>query len=229
MWEFVLHILCCLDFLQRVSLTHPFLFLFSSGELLLHIPCWLQFYLESFSNTSRAGFNLISRLFLTQTMPIWFPGDEFLLHIPCWLHFYLGNISYTSRVGFIYLLLGAWGGGGGLLHIPCWLLFFNLGSFSYTSDAGFFFFSFSFLFFFSFLLFIWGVSLTHLMLTLFLCEDFLLHTPRCLHLLCGEFLLHIPCWFCFKRFYRGSFSYTSRAAIIFMQEVSLIHPLLNSF
>ena len=42
----------------------------------------------------------------------------------------------------------------------------------------------------------------------------------------GEFLLHIPCWL---RFYRGSFSYTSRAGIILMRGVSLIHPMLTLF
>ena len=38
-----------------------------------------------------------------------------------------------------------------------------------------------------------------------------------------EFLLHIPCWF---HFYLGSFYYTARAGLIFIREVSLIHPML---
>ena len=57
----------------------------------------------------------------------------------------------------------------------------------------------------------WGVSLTHPMLTLFLC---------------GEFFLHIPCWL---HFYLGSFSYTSRAVFIFCWGVSLTHPMLTFF
>ena len=81
-------------------------------------------------------------------------SGQFLLHIPCWLHFYLRSFSYTSRAGFFFFLF--------------FFSFFNLGSFTYTSCAGF--------------IFIRGVSLTHLMLALFLC---------------GEFLLHIPCWLLF--------------------------------
>ena len=75
--------------------------------------------------------------------------------------------------------------------------FFYVGSFSYTSRAGF--------------IFMWGVSLTHPVLDL---------------LFCGEFLLHIPCWLHFSV---GSFSYTSRADFIFMWGVSLTHPMLASF
>ena len=59
-----------------------------------------------------------------------------------------------------------------LLHIPCWL-HFCLGSFSYTSCAGF--------------IFIWGVSLTHPALTFFFCGEFLLHIPCCLHFYAGSF------------------------------------------
>ena len=108
-----------------------------------------------------------------------------------------------------------------LLHILCWLLyFFYLGSFSYTSHAGF--------------IFMRVVSLTHLVLALFLSGEFLLHIP-CLLIfffsfslgslsytshtilvslslsLCGEFLLDIPCWL---YFYMGHF---------------LTHPMLASF
>ena len=78
-------------------------------------------------------------------------------------------------------------------------------------------------------LFIWGVSLTHPMLTLFLC---------------GEFLLHIPRWGQFHRFFfsfsfsfffsfiLGSFSYTSRVWFFFLffsRGVSITHPVLVSF
>ena len=39
-----------------VSLTHPVLASFLCGDFLLHIPCWLHFYVGSFSYTSCAGF-----------------------------------------------------------------------------------------------------------------------------------------------------------------------------
>ena len=85
-------------------------------------------------------------------------------------------------------------------------------NFSYTSYAGF--------------VFIWGLSLTHPVLVLFLCREFLLHIPCCLHFCAGEFLSHIPC--CLQ-FYAGSLSYTSHGAIIFIWGVSLTHPVLASF
>ena len=109
-------------------------------------------------------------------------------------------------------------------------VFFNLGSFSYTSHA-----FFSFLFFLSLFLsfflsfpskcgkllldspcwlyfFIWGVSLTH---------------PVVASFLYGEFPLHNLSWF---HFYAGSFSYTSRAGFFsFIWGVSLTHPVLASF
>ena len=108
------------------------------------------------------------------------------------------------------------------LHIPCWFLFsLNLGSFSYTSRAGFNFMnglslrdlmlpyfyrgSFSYTPRAGFT-FIWGFSLTHPVLASFLF---------------GEFLLHIPCWL---HFYRGSFSYTSRAGFNFISGLSLEIP-----
>ena len=118
-----------------------------------------------------------------------------------------------------------------LLHIPCWLLY--MGSFSYTSCAGFF---------------IWGVFLTHPVLVS-LCGEFFLHilcwflymgsfsytscagffiwgvflTHPVLVSLCGEFFLHILCWF----LYVGSFSYTSCAGF-FVWGVFLTHPVLAS-
>ena len=101
--------------IKGVSLTHPVLAPFLSGVFLLHIPCWLQFYLGSFSYTSHAGFTIIWGVSLTHPMLALILSGEFLLHIPCWLHFYLGSFSYTSRAGFK----------------------FYLGCFSYTSRAGF--------------------------------------------------------------------------------------------
>ena len=129
-----------LMFIWGVSLTHPVLASF--------------FYLGSFSYTSHAGFIFI-----------W----EFHLHTPCWLHFYLGSFTY-----------------------------FSVGSFSYTSHV-------------RLLFFMWGASPTHPMLTLFLCGEFLLHIPRCLH------------------FYAGSFSYTSRDGFNLISGVSFTPPMLDSF
>ena len=88
----------------------------------------------------------------------------------------------------------------------------DLGSFSYTSHVGF--------------TFLWGVSLTHPLLTSFLSREFLLHIPCWLffwrgvtltHSILGSFLsrvflLHIRCWL---HFYLESFSYTSRAGFVF--------------
>ena len=84
-----------------------------------------------------------------------------------------------------------------LLHIPYWLLF-------------------SFLF-------IWGVSLTPPLLASFLSGEFLLNIPCWLHFYMGrsgEFLLHMLCCF---HFYAGSFSYTSRAVLIFIGKEFLLH------
>ena len=171
-------------FIWGVSLTHPmlallfcgefllhipsslFFFFFKSGKFLLHIRCWLHFYLGSFSYTSRADFVFMWGVSLTHPVLPSFLYVEFLLHILCWLHFYLGSFTYTSHVGFIFI----WGVslthpmlyflfcGQFLLHIPGWLLCFvvlcfcfpSLASFSYTSHAGF--------------TFLWGVSLAHPML-----------------------------------------------------------------
>ena len=170
-----------------------------------------------------------------------FLSKVFLLHIPYWIRFCLFSSSF-----FFFI----WG----VSYTSHWI-YFSVGSFSYTSRAGFF-----FSFFFSFFLFIWGVSLTHPILNLpfcgefthplqtsFLCGEFLLYIPICLHFyperfsyrscvssfflslflfLSWEFLLHIPCW---VHFYRGSFSYTSRAGFIFIWGVSLTHPVLAAF
>ena len=207
---------------------------FLSGEFLLHIPCWLHFYLGSFSDISRSGLpfhvgrfsytslagfifiwgvslthptlvSFLSGEFLLQ-IPCWLNcccfSKEFLLHIPCWFHFYTGSFSDTSRSAFLFMrgvslthpLLVSFLFGEFLLHIPCWLHFY-LGSFSDTSRSGLPFhvgrFSYTPLPDF---ICIWGVSLTH---------------PTLASFLSGEFLLHIPCWFNF--FFGG---------------VSLTHPML---
>ena len=89
--------------------------------------------------------------------------------------------------------------------------FFNVGSFSYTSHADF--------------VFMWGVSLTHPVLASFLFGEFLLHIPCCLHFLLGIFsdTSHAYSFF----FDVVSFSYTSRAVLMSMQGVSLTHPVLK--
>ena len=115
-----------LIFMWGVSLTHPVLvsfiiwgvsltqsvlfflllffylfifFFFLSGKFLLHIPCWLHFYLGSFSYTSmlvsqknilgsipytsRAGFIFIWAVSLTHPVLVLIWSADFLLHIPC--------------------------------------------------------------------------------------------------------------------------------------------------
>ena len=136
---------------------------FLSGEFLLHIPCWLHFYLESFSYTSHGGFifpwgvslthPLLAFIFKRGIIFIWgvslthpmlasFLSREFLLHIPCCFEFYARSFSYTSHAGFVFLSVEF------SLQIPCWR-HFCLGNFSYTSRAGF--------------IFNWGVSRAHRM------------------------------------------------------------------
>ena len=191
-----------------VSLKHPMLASFLSGEFLLHIPSSFHFFLGNFSYTSHAGFIFIWGVSLAHPMLVSFLSGEFfgsevcnlpsyalslsgefLLHIPCWLYLYLWSFSYISHAGFIFIcgvslthpMLVSFLSGEFLLHIPCWFHFYL------------------------------GVSLTHPVLALFDS---------------GEFLLHIPCWL---HFYLGSFSYTSHAGFTFIWGVSLTHPMLVSF
>ncbi len=103
---------------------------FLCGEFLLHIPCWLDFYVGSFSYTSRAGFIFIWRVSLTHPVLASFLSGEFLLHIPCWLHFYVGSFSYTSRANFVFIWRVS------LIH-PVLASFYAM-SFSYRSRADFF-------------------------------------------------------------------------------------------
>ena len=115
--------------------------LFFLGEFLLHILCWLLFLIRGVSLTHPVLFSFLSA--------------ESLFNIPCCFIFIWG-VSLTHPM--LTLVLS----GEFLLHIPC-LLHFYLGSFSYTSRAGFNFIS-------------W-LSLTHLMLVSFLPWEFLLHIP----------------------------------------------------
>ena len=126
-------------------------------------------------------------------LPFFFSSGEFFLNIPCWFHFYMGSFLTHPVLFFVLFLFFA----------------LNLGSFSYTTRAGF--------------IFRCGVSLTHPMRALFLSGEFHLHFPCWLDFYLGsfsytsraglifiwgvsvtlpvlsffsfgEFLLHIPCW-----------------------------------
>ena len=161
-----------------VSLTHPVLASFLSGEFLLHIPSSLAFsyyiYILHIQFFFFLSLFFFGGVFLTHLVLVSFLSGEFLLHIPCWLHFSMGSLSFTSRAGFIFI----WG--VSLTHpMLCFfccvffysfILFLYLGNFSYTSRG-------RFLSFFLFILsFIWGVSLTHPVLASSFC------------FLCGEIL-----------------------------------------
>ena len=187
------------------------------GEFLLHISCWLS-NLGSFFYTSRSGFIFIWGVSLKHPVLASFLCGVFLLYIPCWLclcgefllhnpcclHFYVGTLTHPVLAFFSFFFKFFFYGA----------FVFYVGWFSYISRAGFFFFLSYF--------FIWGVSLTHLVLALIWPSDFLVHIPCWLQfnqesfsytsqagfVLCGEFILHIPSWL---PFHVGSLSYTSRA------------------
>ena len=106
--EFVLHITCCLDFyagnlwppppffffcahpsdtsragfifMGVVSLTHPMLASFLSGEFLLHIPCSIYISVGSLSYRSHAF------LLLLFFCGVFFQSVAYLFYIPCSLH-----------------------------------------------------------------------------------------------------------------------------------------------
>ena len=78
---------------------------------------------------------------------------------------------------------------------------FFVGSFSYTSRAGF--------------IFNWGVSLTHPMIALFFVGSFSYISHASFFLSSFFFFSFLNLW---------SFSYTSRTGFIFMRGVSLTHP-----
>ena len=132
-FSYTSHAFCFLAFflspslMWGVSLRHPMLALFLSGDFLLHIPCWLYFYLGSFSYTSRADFIFIWGVSLTHP-----PKKSHTSHADFFLYtgfsVYVGSFSYRSGAGFFrWKLLG-------FLHVPCWLV--HVGSLSYTSCAG---------------------------------------------------------------------------------------------
>ena len=201
--------------------------LFLCGEFLLHIPCCLNFDVRSFSYTSCHFFEyifirgislthpvlalfLMLGVSLTHPMLSWFLCNMCPLHIPCWHCFlYILGVSRTHPVRFFFFFIGGFFVCRVYLTHPV-LNSFYLGSFSYTSHAG-------------FLNFYFRVSLTHPMLASLLSGEFLLHIPCWVHFymgsfsytshagvifiwgvclthpvldsfLCGEFLLHLPFW-----------------------------------
>ena len=212
---------------------------FLFGEFLLHIPCWLNFYLDSFSYTSRTGFIFLWGVSLTHPVLASF----------FFFFFNLWSFSYTSHTCFIFL----WGVSftHPMLAFSSSSSSFNLGSFSYTSRA-------SFIltwgislthpvlasfFFFFFLFFFWGLSLTYPVPALFLSGEFLLHSPCLFYFAVGRFSYtshaHTVLFFlgggggvvCFVFVFLnlGSSSSTSHAGFIFIWGVSLTHPVLASF
>ena len=137
--EFLLHIPCRFNFylgsfsytsqaavIFMLGVTHPMLpscffcvcvvvfFTFLSGEFLLHIPCYLDFYFGSFSYTSRAAFIFIWGVCVKHPVLPWF---------------FFGSFPYTSRVGFNFVrgrslthpMVATFLFEEFLLHIPCWL------------------------------------------------------------------------------------------------------------
>ena len=224
-------------FIWGVSLTHPVLASFLSGDFLLHILCCLIFNLVCFSLTSHS-FIFIWGISLKHPMLDWYLSGEFLLHID---YLYRGSFSYTSRTGF----------------------FSYLGSFSYTSRADFIFIWGVFLTYpmpFSFLSGEFPLRILHRLFFFFFffffffpSGAFLLRIPRWLHFYLGSFS-YTSCagFFSYLRsfFYASiagffsylghfsytsragffsylrSFSYTSNAGFIYIWGVSLTHPML---
>ena len=177
---------------------------FKSGVFLLHIPCWFIFIWGVSLKHPVRRLNFLC--------------GEFLLHIPCCLDFYSRSFLHIPswRLLFLWreLLLLAHPALPSSSFFLFFFFFFSfyLGSFSYTSLAGF--------------IFIWEVSFTHPMLALFFFGEFLLNIPCWLffffffHL--GSFFLCIWCWLLF---YLGSFFYSvSHACFIFCLEFLLHVP-----
>ena len=259
MWEICVthHVLVSFFILiWGVSLTHPMLAFLFCGEFPLHIPCWLHFYVGSFSYTSHADFVFMWGFSLTLSrFALIFIWEVCVTH-PVLVSFFI----FIWGVSLTHPMLASFLSWEFLWNTPCWFHIY-LGSFSYMSHAGF-----PFLWGVSLThpvagIFKWRVSLTHPMLILFLCGEFLSHIPCSPHIylgglcytsrarsffifiwgvslthpmlasfLSGEFLLRIPCWLSFSvfcpHFYLGSFSYTSRARFTFIWGVSLTHPML---
>ena len=197
-------IFLCGEFVLDIRLWLLSFFSFLSREFPSQIQSCLHFYLGSFSYTSPAGLIFTWGDSLRHPVLASFLCAEVLLHIPCGLLLLL-LLFFLSRKFH--------------LHIPCWL-HFSVGSFSYTSRAGFLFSfksgelllhircwlyfsvgSFSYTSYAGFI-FPWGVFLTHAVfipccLLLFFIWGVSLTHPLLASFLSREFLLHIPCWLYF--------------------------------
>ena len=196
-------------FIWGVSLTYPVLASFLTGEFLLHIPCWLNLYLGSFSYTSRAGFNFISGVSLKQPMLASFFIWGVSLPQPLLVSFFFFFFFFFFYLGsFSYTTrAGFIFISGVFLHIPCWLHLY-MESFSYTSRAG--------------LIFMWGISLPHPVLASFLSGEFLLHIPRWCHFYVGSSLIHPA----LALILSADSLLHIHAGFIFIRGVSLTHPVL---
>ena len=82
-----------LFFIGGVSLTHAVLASFLSGECLLHIPCWLHFYLGCSSYKYRAGFIFMRGVSLTHPVLLLLLFSNLML-----VSFLIGGVSLTHSV-----------------------------------------------------------------------------------------------------------------------------------
>ena len=205
----------CFIFLWRVSLTHAglfclFYFSFLSGEFLLHIPCWLHFYLGSLLYTYFCLGSFLHILgWLILSLIFFFFCGEFL------------SLSLSLSLSLRYLKKN-----NNNIFCLFLFLFFHQGSFSYTSRAGF--------------IFNWGVSLTYPVIPFLSWEFLLHIRCRPLFFffffffpsLSEVFLLPVltslfsssSFFFFFIIFYLECFSYTSRAGFILTGEFLLHIP-----
>ena len=101
-------------------------------------------------------------------------------------------LLFIGRISLTHLVLASFLSGEFLLHIPCWH-HFSVGSFSYTSHAGF--------------IFIWGVSLTHPIL-----GSFFLWGVSLTHPMQGFFCFVF--WF-FLKIYGVSLTHPMLASVVF--------------
>ena len=144
-----------------------------------------------------------------------FLSGEFLLNtLSAGLIFYVGSFSYTSHAVLIFMQGVSYTSRPGVF-------FFSGGSFSYWHIQ-----RCLLLFFFSFFLFIWGVSLTHPMLALFLSGKFLLHILCLLYFSLGSFSETSLAGFFSSYSIWGVFSYASGAGFSFTLGVSFtVYPM----
>ena len=238
--------------LWGVSLTHPMLALFLSWEFLLIISCWLHFYAESFSYTSRAAFSFTQGVSFTHAVLASFFFSFYLGSFSYSSHagstFYRRSFSYTSPVGFIFVWRVS------LTHpVQVLKIILKICGVSLTHPV---------LAFFSFF-FMWGASLVCSLLSRQplkkragwkmaqkkKCEKVTLKTEKepyntlyraeqnqtrvslthpLLASLCGAFFLHILCWLPYVgSFFMWRSSYTSCAGF-FLYGVSLTCTVLAS-